>query len=120
MIDDDEFFAENLRNYIKKFHDIIIEHAGKVDVALEKISQTSYDLVIADIQLPGSLGSEWLLEIEKIRPGQRIIVASSFNIAKEPGLAEKINLIGYYEKPFDPKMIVNLIGQLVHKPQKIN
>ncbi len=120
IIDDDAFFAENLCEFIKQFHDVDIDQVGKISDAIQRVSQKKYDLIITDVQLIDEREVELLLEIEKIKPGQPIIVTSSYNVTKEPGLAEKINLIGYLEKPFNPKIIVNLINQLIHSSQNVN
>jgi len=119
VIDDDEFFVENLCAYIKKFYRVTFDHATCAKCGLKKIAEKEYDLVITEIALPDRQHSEWLVEIAKHRRDQRIIVVSSRNISLEYGLAKKINLIGYFEKPFDIQIMVNLINQLIQNSIKL-
>ncbi|UCE04992.1 MAG: hypothetical protein JSW07_15395, partial [bacterium] len=84
-----------------------------VEDALKLLSQTPFDLVVSDLSLPDSPDDDWLLELGKINPGQKLIIISSYQIPQKLSLSDKLNIIGYFEKPFDVNKIVNSINQLI-------
>jgi len=112
VIENEEFLAENLCQYLKKIENISIEYVTSAKKALQLLSQQIYDLVISDLWLPDSKSDDWLLEVGKINPGQNLIIISSYPIPQQISASNKLNIIGYFEKPFDMKIIVNLIYQL--------
>jgi DNA-binding NtrC family response regulator len=113
VIENEEFLAENLCQYLKKIENLNIEYATSAPKALQLLSQQGYDLVISDLWLPDSKSDEWLLEVGRINPGQNLIITSSYSIPSKISSSEKLNIIGYFEKPFDMKIIVNLINELI-------
>jgi DNA-binding NtrC family response regulator len=114
LIENEEFFAENLCDYLKGSANINIQYATKVEKALSLLSKQQFDLVVSEIQLPDSVNDEWLLEIGKLNPKQKLIIMSSHQVPKNLSLSEELNIIGYFEKPFDVKIIANLIKQLTN------
>lgn len=112
VIENEEFLAENLCQYLKRIDKLSIEHVTSSNKALQLLSQQRYDLVISDLWLPDSKSDDWLLEVGKTRPGQNLIIVSSYPIPTAISSSEMLNIIGYFEKPFDIKIIVNLINQL--------
>ena len=45
--------------------------------AVQKVSQTSYDLIFMDVHMPVMTGLEALKEIKKMRPDQKVVIFSS-------------------------------------------
>lgn len=114
VIENEEFLAENLCQYIKQIKDVDVNYVACVAHALQLLSQKEFDLVISDIWLPDSKSEEWLLEIGKLQPGQNMIIMSSYPIPSNISSSDSLNIIGYFEKPFDIKIIVNLINRLTN------
>lgn len=112
VIENEEFLAENLCQYLKKIDNLSIEHVTSAQKAMDLLGQQSYDVVISDLWLPDSQSDTWLLEVGKIRPHQSIIIISSYLIPSLISSSDDLNIIGYFEKPFDVKIVVNLINQL--------
>jgi DNA-binding NtrC family response regulator len=114
VIENEEFLAENLCQYLKQIKDLGVNYVSCVKEALQLLSQKTFDLVVSDLWLPDSKSDEWLLEIGKINPGQNLVIMSSYPIPSKISSSDKLNIIGYFEKPFDMKIIVNLINQLTN------
>ncbi len=112
VIDNEEFLAENLCHYLREVTHIDVQYVTRIEDAIQLLSQKSFDLVVSDLRLPDSPNDDWILEIGKMNPGQKIIIMSSYQIPQSLNLSNKINIIGYFEKPFDVKIIGNLINQL--------
>jgi len=118
VIENEEFLAENLCQYLKTIENLSIEYVTSAHKALQLLSQMTYDLVVSDLWLPDSKSDDWLLEVGKVNPRQNLIIMSSYPIPPTISSSENLNIIGYFEKPFDMKIIVNLINQLTKSSTK--
>lgn len=112
IIDNRQFLAENLNHFLREGIDINVQYTTRGDTALKLLSQKHFDLVISELWLPDSQSDDWLLEIGKLNTNQKLIVISSYPRSINLDLSDKLNIIGYFEKPFDVKIISNLISQL--------
>ena len=112
VIENEEFLAENLCQYLKQIKDLGVSHVVNVKEAIKVLSQKSFDLIVSDLWLPDSKSDDWLLEVGNNYPGQSVVIMSSYPIPAKISSSDKLNIIGYFEKPFDIKIIVNLINQL--------
>ena len=99
--------AEDNDGHYKTFEEFLVEMGLEVereafgDLALEKILNSEYDIVILDIELPKKNGREILREVRKSKPYLPIIAVSAF--AGVHGEAECLNLGAddYIEKRFN-------------------
>ncbi len=109
IIENEEFFAENLCRCLKINHQIDIQFVTRVEAALKLIKATNFNLIISDISLPDSMTTDWLLEIGKINSGQKLVIISSYQIPRNIEESPDLDIIGYFEKPFDVQHVKNLI-----------
>ena len=114
IIENELFLAENLSTYFEKNNEVDVQYTTRGDSALKILSDKHYDLVVSDLRLSDLENDDWLLEIGKLNPGQRLIVISSYDMPKNLSLSKKLNIIGYFEKPFDIKIISNLIKKITN------
>ena len=99
--------AEDNDGHYKAFKEFLVEMGLEVEreafgnIALEKILNSEYDIVILDIELPKKNGREILREVRKSKPYLPIIAVSAF--AGVHGEAECLNLGAddYIEKRFN-------------------
>ena len=99
--------AEDNDGHYKTFEEFLVEMGLEVereafgDMALEKILNSEYDVVILDIELPKKNGLEIIREVRKSKPYLPIIAVSAF--AGVHGEAECLNLGAddYIEKRFN-------------------
>ncbi|MBN2009532.1 response regulator [candidate division KSB1 bacterium] len=109
VIENEQFLAENICQFLQQQDGVNIEHIGRVRDALDILSHRSFDLVLSDIQLPDAPDDNWLLEIGKIYPGQKVIVMSSHKLPDKIKTSKSLNIIGYFEKPFDMNQLTTLL-----------
>ena len=74
--------------------------------ALAKIGQSSYDLILLDLILPGADGFSLLHEINNRSPGQRVMVLSARGDVDTKVRCLDLGAVDYVAKPF-------LVGELV-------
>jgi two-component system, NarL family, invasion response regulator UvrY len=77
LVDDHEVIRSGLKMYIENLlpHSLI-EEAGDGDIALEKIRQGQYDLIILDINMPATDSFGLMANILAVRPGINILIFS--------------------------------------------
>ena len=114
LIENEEFFVGNLCDYLQRSTNVKVQYATRVKKALDLLADQNFDLVVTELWLPDSTSDDWLLEIGKINPNQKLIIMSSHSMPNTVKPSDKLNIIGYYEKPFDVQIIANLIKQLTN------
>ncbi|NOY60246.1 MAG: response regulator [Calditrichaeota bacterium] len=112
VIENEEFLAENLCQYLRQKINIRIQFTTSVKKALTILSQEQFDLIVSDLILPDSQQDEWLLNLGKLNPGQRLIIISSFQIPERVKSSDKLKIVGYFEKPFNINELIKLIKQI--------
>jgi len=76
-IHDARLFSENLiNNYYNEFE---ITHTSNVKTGIENISQKSFDIIVADLNLPDSSGINTFYEIKKKSGNTPVIILSGMN-----------------------------------------
>lgn len=94
---------------------LIVEVANNGEIAVEKVKENTYDVILMDIQMPVMDGYEASIEIRKFNK-EIPILALSASIFME--VKDKINesgMDGFIFKPFDPKELLKEIDFFVNK-----
>ena len=73
VVDDEDIIRESL-SYILRAENYEVDEASNGKIALEKVRETSYDLVITDIEMPEMKGVELLEEIKKINNYETCVI----------------------------------------------
>lgn len=69
--------------------------------AIEKIKETSFDLVICDIRMAGMDGLDTLATLKKSQPELKSIIMTGYASTEDPIRAIKLGVNDYLFKPFD-------------------
>ena len=115
IIDDEEFFIENLAQYLEKKIPAEISYVSQAEQALHKLEKERFDLVICDLNLPDQAEGEMLVSIHKLNPGQRFIIISAKSEQELPAFMAKnkrFKIYDYFEKPFNIEAIKDSILEL--------
>lgn len=112
IIDDEEFFIENLAQYLEKKIPAEVSYLTCAEKALHKLRQEKFDLIICDLNLPDQSEGEMVLSINKISPQQLFIVISAISEKEMPKCLmdnKNLDIVAYFEKPFNMESIKNEI-----------
>jgi DNA-binding NtrC family response regulator len=85
-----------------------VDTADTLDEALRLLGLEFYDVVIADVRLGGSMGSEGLLILEYVRKncaGTRVILITGFGGPNVMRDAYALKADYYFEKPVSPSRL---------------
>ena len=108
IVDDEESVRESLFDWFIEdgYH---VECAENANRALSMLESDSFDIILADIKMPGMDGLEMLRRIKTIKPDSIVIVMTAFATVDTAVKALKDGAYDYVTKPFDPDDLTHLI-----------
>ncbi len=108
IVDDEESVRDSLYNWFLEdgFH---VESAENAKKALTLLESDQFDIILADIKMPGMDGLEMLRRIKSIKPEAVVIVMTAFATVDTAVKALKDGAYDYVTKPFDPDDLTHLI-----------
>jgi DNA-binding NtrC family response regulator len=108
IVDDEESVRDSLLNWFVE-DGYLVECAENASKALIMIESGEYDIILADIKMPGMDGLEMMRRIKQIRPDSIVIVMTAFATVDTAVKALKDGAFDYVTKPFDPDDLSHLI-----------
>ena len=108
IVDDEESVRDSLLNWFIE-DGYLVETAENAKVALQMIESQHYDIVLADIKMPGMDGLEMHRRIKALNKKAIVIVMTAFAAVSTAVQALKDGAYDYITKPFDPNDLSHLI-----------
>ena len=100
VVDDEEGMCEFLHYLLEgEGYEVDVAHSG--DQALAKVEGTAFDLILADIKMPGIDGLEMLRHIREADEETVVIVMTGYSSLESAIKAIKYDASDYLTKPFD-------------------
>jgi len=117
VIDDELGPRESIRFLLKNEYDV--DCADSVDHGLDLLRQTSPDVIILDIKMPGKNGIEGLEEIRVVDPHISVIMLTGFGTLETAQEAMRLGARDYIKKPFDAWEMRERVGKHVGLTQVV-
>jgi DNA-binding NtrC family response regulator len=108
IVDDEESVRDSLYNWFIE-DGYRVECAENANKALSMIESDNFDIILADIKMPGMDGLEMMRRIRMIRHDAIVIVMTAFATVDTAVKALKDGAFDYVTKPFDPDDLSHLI-----------
>jgi DNA-binding NtrC family response regulator len=108
IVDDEESVRDSLFNWFIE-DGYRVECAENAKMALNMLQSDNFDIVLADIKMPGMDGLEMLKRIKSLRKDTIVIVMTAFATVDTAVQALKDGAFDYVTKPFDPDDLSHLI-----------
>ncbi len=108
IVDDEESVRDSLYNWFIE-DGFRVECAENAKRALTILESDQFDIILADIKMPGMDGLEMLRRIKTIKPDSIVIVMTAFATVDTAVKALKDGAYDYVTKPFDPDDLTHLI-----------
>jgi DNA-binding NtrC family response regulator len=108
IVDDEESVRDSLFNWFIE-DGYRVECAENAKKALSILQSDNFDIVLADIKMPGMDGLEMLKRIKSLRKDSIVIVMTAFATVDTAVQALKDGAYDYVTKPFDPDDLSHLI-----------
>jgi DNA-binding NtrC family response regulator len=100
VVDDERGMCEFLRFLLQEEgYDVDIAHSGTQ--ALEKVQESKFELILADIKMPGLDGLEMLRKLREADEDTVVIVMTGYSSLDSAIKAIKYDASDYLTKPFD-------------------
>ncbi len=111
VADDEESMRWVLSKALRK-KGYSVDLAADGNQALRQVQEQSYDLVIADIKMPGMTGLELLDKARELRPDLLVVVMTAEASMKNAVEAMKRGAYDYITKPFDLEVLDAIIEKV--------
>jgi DNA-binding NtrC family response regulator len=108
IVDDEESVRDSLYNWFIE-DGYRVECAENAKRALSMLESDSFDIILADIKMPGMDGLEMLRRIKLLKTDSIVIVITAFATVDTAVQALKDGAFDYITKPFDPDDLSHLI-----------
>jgi DNA-binding NtrC family response regulator len=108
IVDDEESVRDSLYNWFIE-DGYRVECAENARIALSMLENESFDIILADIKMPGMDGLEMLRRIKLLKSDSIVIVMTAFATVDTAVQALKNGAFDYVTKPFDPDDLSHLI-----------
>lgn len=108
IVDDEESVRDSLYNWFIE-DGYRVECAEDAKRALTVLESDSFDIILADIKMPGMDGLEMLRRIKLLKADSIVIVMTAFATVDTAVKALKDGAFDYVTKPFDPDDLSHLI-----------
>jgi len=108
IVDDEESVRDSLYNWFIE-DGFRVECAENAKKALTILESDQFDIILADIKMPGMDGLEMLKRIKAIKSDAIVIVMTAFATVDTAVKALKDGAYDYVTKPFDPDDLTHLI-----------
>ncbi|MEY3450852.1 MAG: hypothetical protein RL711_677 [Bacteroidota bacterium] len=105
VVEDNGINAKLMMAFLKK-NGMLPEVAENGLVGVEKASNTSYDLILMDLQMPVMDGYEATKRIKAAKPQLPIVALSAEALQDVKALLDEFGFDDYVTKPFDPKVLL--------------
>jgi len=108
IVDDEESVRDSLYNWFIEdgYH---VECAEDAKKALFMLQSESFNIILADIKMPGMDGLEMLKRIKSLKSDAIVIIMTAFATVDTAVQALKDGAYDYVTKPFDPDDLSHLI-----------
>lgn len=85
--------------------------------ALAEVTQSPFDLVISDVEMPGMRGPELMAAIHAARPNQLVLLVTAFGSIEMATAAVRDGACDFVAKPFTIEVLVHTIERALRERQ---
>jgi DNA-binding NtrC family response regulator len=112
VVDDEAAMRESLKDWLTEDgYDVGLSASG--EEGLNMAQESSWDVVLLDLKMPGMDGLETLRRLKELREDAEIIMMTAYATVDTAVQAMKEGAFDYLVKPFDPDEVELLIKRIV-------
>lgn len=112
VVDDDPDVVESLKSILEKQGYGVIT-AARGEECLKILQETTPDLILLDIMMPGIPVKDVVEQIENIKIAY--ISTVWISEARQQGLCKQDNIVDFFQKPFNTSGLVERINLILNK-----
>ncbi len=112
LVEDERIQRELMKDFLEaEGYDVIAAGDGTEAMNLFAQFRDEIGVVISDLRMPGLDGYHLLLEIQKARPGIKVIIVSGHIDARIQSELMREGALAVLQKPLDPGSFLELVRQ---------
>jgi excisionase family DNA binding protein len=100
LVVDDEASIRDLLSKTLALAEYEVETAPDAQTALDRVRTAMYDLLIADLKMPGMDGLTLIRQVKRLRGDLPVIIITGFSTESSAIEAVNLGVAGYLTKPF--------------------
>ncbi|MCK7552142.1 MULTISPECIES: sigma-54-dependent transcriptional regulator [Marinobacter] len=112
IVEDDHDLREALVTTLELAKFRVCE-AANAQQALARLAESSVDMVVSDVNMPGLSGHELLAEVQRLYPGLPMMLITAYGQISHAVSAMQSGAIDYLVKPFEPQVLVEAVTKVV-------
>ncbi len=115
LVIDDENHVRSIADYLLKSlgYTVLLAEDGKKGLKVFREKMDDIDLVLLDMVMPNMAGKETFLEMKRIKPDVKVLLASGYSKeGKANDILEK-GVLGFIQKPFKIKELSSAVNQII-------
>jgi len=109
VVDDEAVVREGVKRVLEGTGEFEVETCSSGHLALERLLDEDFDLVITDLKMPGMSGMEVLQTLKAIHPDVPVVMITGYAMVATAVEAMKYGAADYLPKPFKPQDLVEKI-----------
>ena len=114
IVDDEKRLAYFLGQTLQlDFPECQVDMAYSGEEALSSLASNTYDLIIADVRMPGVSGMELIKGVRYLDAEVPIILMTGYGSASLRREAATLGVNHYVDKPFDVDNLISTVSQLL-------
>lgn len=118
VVDDQESFCNHLRTILtSEGYEVDVSH--NADHALAQLSSRHFDILLADMKMPGKNGLELFKLAKKIYPDISGIIMTAYGSISSAVTSVKEGITEYIQKPFEPESLLIAIEKTLKERQML-
>ena len=106
IVDDEQDMLGLLKRSLEPDLDCRVNTAASAEEALKQLSESAFDLVLADIKMPGMDGLELLEIVKRKNPDQTVVMMTAFGEIDTAVGAIRSGAYDFITKPFEHEALV--------------
>jgi two-component system response regulator PilR (NtrC family) len=114
IVDDEKGLVHALRQTLQfEFPGLQIDAAYSGEEGLSRLAEAAYDLIIADLRMPGFGGLELVRGVRYLNPDVPIILVTGFGTDEARHEAAQLGVSYFLDKPFDVADLLSAMSEFV-------
>src|SRR5512140_1721011 len=109
VVDDELVVREGVKRVLEGTGEFEVETCSSGHLALERLLDEDFDLVITDLKMPGMSGMEVLETLKSIYPDVPVVMITGYANVATAVEAMKFGAADYIPKPFKPQDLIDKI-----------
>lgn len=115
VVEDEDIIRTALKRLLER-NDFQVSEAASVDEALENFRLNEFELIISDLRLPKTPGTD-LIELAK---GIPVLIMTSYASLRSAVDSMKMGAVDYIAKPFDHDEMLEAVNRILSQRGKKN